>query len=900
MRSTFRRPSAVLLVCLSLLTLLTFAGQSLSAGTCSVVKLGAGGWGNGYNNNIRIQLTGTAPAGVTVSTTPAAGHALTGVETIGTMSGNSFTIPQDQMANAQVDWGFYITFSGSDTQKDTVAYNCEVLGTSTTTTTVAGTTTTTRPATTTTVAGTTTTTRPATTTTVAGTTTTTRPATTTTTLPGSYNPSGGINTATAWLTVTGQIQLRSDDPGTNSCNMLRGLVALPNDRLLTLRECDYAIRVVNIGSATPTIEASMTVYPPSAPNGWAIPGQDIVTNSLAADSSGNWYAGLADSLFRKTPSGRFELLAGFDGTSGGAGFVDGTGTAARFNRVMSICADNTNTLFVIDSNGIRRVTQAGVVTTIRTGRYRQCAFALDGKLIVEELKPPPALLHDLPTKQIKVDVLTGAASDFLVSPPGHLIAVNKAGYLFLVNDITGPASGDEFFQVDTAGRFAKLLGLPMDRMEAVEAPVSQVRSRLLADSSRAGAVAPDGSLHVGGHSGYLMRIGTPRNSLATGGGLTVEANGGAFETARSTQATLADPVNTATGAFVHPRTDIERPATGIPFVFSAVYDSTNRLTGSMGVGWNHGFEERLTVEAVTGSVTLSAGTGGRMLFVKSGSGFVSPTGSLVTLNPVAGGGWDLVNYQSQQTQRFGAAGELMWRRDRSGQGLSFIHSGGRLSRVDDADGRSYTFTYTGGLLTRVALPDGRSTNYTYTTVAGQPRLTSFSDLRGKVSTYEYDPVFGYLMAEKNPLGQFVFQNTYDGRGRVASQKDPLGNTSSFSYDAVVSGAVFDVAVGTTVMTDAIGKKWIHTYQNGAVYKVKTPAGESTITRNGALDVTSVVDPRSSTSQATFDANGNMLSRTAPLPLSYVETWTYDAKNNPLTYKVGVATKRLLFMTQLAG
>ncbi|HZZ18733.1 MAG TPA: hypothetical protein VFE25_05165, partial [Opitutaceae bacterium] len=58
----------------------------------------------------------------------------------------------------------------------------------------------------------------------------------------------------------------------------------------------------------------------------------------------------------------FTLLAG----AGGAGTVDGTGSAAKFNQPFGIAVDSSGNLYVSDKNDqtIRKVTSGGVVTTL--------------------------------------------------------------------------------------------------------------------------------------------------------------------------------------------------------------------------------------------------------------------------------------------------------------------------------------------------------------------------------------------------------------------------------------------------------------------------------------------------------------------------------------------------------
>jgi hypothetical protein len=64
---------------------------------------------------------------------------------------------------------------------------------------------------------------------------------------------------------------------------------------------------------------------------------------------------------------RVETLIRKDGRvfAGGAyGFADGTGTRARFRNVIGMTAGPGGDLYVVDDNAVRRITPAGVVTTI--------------------------------------------------------------------------------------------------------------------------------------------------------------------------------------------------------------------------------------------------------------------------------------------------------------------------------------------------------------------------------------------------------------------------------------------------------------------------------------------------------------------------------------------------------
>jgi len=87
---------------------------------------------------------------------------------------------------------------------------------------------------------------------------------------------------------------------------------------------------------------------------------------MARDSSGNTYiADANNNVIRKiTPAGAVSTFAG--STSGVVGSTDATGTSARFNAPDGIVIDGTGTMYVSDygNNAIRKITSAGVVTTL--------------------------------------------------------------------------------------------------------------------------------------------------------------------------------------------------------------------------------------------------------------------------------------------------------------------------------------------------------------------------------------------------------------------------------------------------------------------------------------------------------------------------------------------------------
>ena len=329
------------------------------------------------------------------------------------------------------------------------------------------------------------------------------------------------------------------------------------------------------------------------------------------------------------------------------------------------------------------------------------------------------------------------------------------------------------------------------------------------------------------------------------------------------QAYRADPVNTATGAFVESAVDVQGTGPGLPLQVARMYSSLATAVSSFGKGWSWAYDSSLSVSAA--EVAVHAADGATIRFTKDGSGVWQPPAGVTNRMRAVGSGWEMRNPDGS-TYRYDAAGLLTGIVDAGGVGVTLAYSAGKLATIAERGGRVATVTWNANQIGKIALSDGRQVSYAYT----GGLLTGVTDVRGKVTQYGYDGS-DRIITVTDPLGRVITKNTYDATtGRVASQTGPTGGVTQFHWDA---------ATGESDTIDPNGGVWTDVYSAGVLMSHLDPAGgETSFTYDGHLNKIGSVDPRFNETRMTYDARGNMLTRTAPAPL-YQESWVYDAEDN---------------------
>jgi YD repeat-containing protein len=336
-----------------------------------------------------------------------------------------------------------------------------------------------------------------------------------------------------------------------------------------------------------------------------------------------------------------------------------------------------------------------------------------------------------------------------------------------------------------------------------------------------------------------------------------------------------DPVNTATGAYEETVHDLSMPSFGIPFDLTRTYSSISTAVGSIGSGW--AFEYDMRMIGTSANPVFQDSTGAQITFTRQPDGtYTAPPGvrSRLATPPRAFRPYTLTT-PDQRVLRFLDNGRLASIQDRRGHGLRFDYDlDGNLDAIRDAAGRVVTVATINGRVARVTLPDDRAVVYGY---AGDD-LTSVTYSDGGETRYEYDSAHRLTSATDANEHRMVL-NVYDpATGRVNSQTDAAGKVTTFTYDPDIQA---------TLTTDPDGKKHVDGYMNNVlVITLDGNANETTYTYDGKLNLAVVTDPLGNRIPMTYDAAGNIASRTAP-DGSYTEQATYDTHNMPLTRTDGL-------------
>lgn len=196
------------------------------------------------------------------------------------------------------------------------------------------------------------------------------------------------------------------------------------------------------------------------------------------------------------------------------------------------------------------------------------------------------------------------------------------------------------------------------------------------------------------------------------------------------------------------------------------------------------------------------------------------------------------------------------------------YTGNTLDSIVAPGARSLILTYSGNKITSVKDPLNRICNYTYD---ANNNLTTVKDANNGTASFTYDSVHSMLTAV-NPLGNIIVDNTYDSTGKIISQKDAYNQITSIAYNFPNSG---DATVTNPDNSQIVA-------HHDAFIRKTSEKDELGFTKTFSYDANSneieFTNENNQSEKRLFDSYGNLQSDT--LPGSKITNITYNSFNSP--------------------
>ncbi|MCQ2002097.1 DUF6531 domain-containing protein [Arthrobacter zhaoxinii] len=268
--------------------------------------------------------------------------------------------------------------------------------------------------------------------------------------------------------------------------------------------------------------------------------------------------------------------------------------------------------------------------------------------------------------------------------------------------------------------------------------------------------------------------------------------------AKPTTGYASDPVNTATGNFIEPETDLGFAGTAANLVFSRMYNSLAsglETPGVFGPGWASVLDQHLVLSDEGCRWVLADGRA--VDFPREGEAWGRAVGenywltrepagaaAFAELASVPEGSTDLLVVRDNQGAWWAYSLAGVWLGTGSGPGRTVsVHreetdddGAGQVSRLSHVRGRFLDIDYVNGLAAVVRASDGRRAEYGYDDAG---RLVSVTTETG-TRTYRWNGK-GLIDAVYSAAGVLEAENTYDEQDRVILQITQHGRRIRFAY-----------------------------------------------------------------------------------------------------------------------
>ncbi len=332
-------------------------------------------------------------------------------------------------------------------------------------------------------------------------------------------------------------------------------------------------------------------------------------------------------------------------------------------------------------------------------------------------------------------------------------------------------------------------------------------------------------------------------------------------------------VSTATGHLAFAVTDLEINSGAMPIMFLRAYTSDRREDTGLGTGWSFVFDDRITIN--NNSATLTTGTGSGIAFRRDGQ---SPHFVLQVDEPAPHQSFDITEKDTIIERASG------FTRTYKKLGATF-----RLSQISDPNNNAITISFddranitqitNGSAVLALEWSNGKTvrllavtdnTNRRVSFKQDGQRLREVTDSAGAQWAYNYDG--NQLARAADPLNRTILQVWYDHAGRVTEAGDAAG-TFLYDYDSA-SNAVSR----RTIVTDQLDAETIYEHtERGAVASITTDEGQTVrFEYNAANRPTRIANSLGDETKFSFDAQNQLLRQTSSDGTD--KSFAYDEKN----------------------
>jgi RHS repeat-associated protein len=263
--------------------------------------------------------------------------------------------------------------------------------------------------------------------------------------------------------------------------------------------------------------------------------------------------------------------------------------------------------------------------------------------------------------------------------------------------------------------------------------------------------------------------------------------------------------------------------------------------------------------------------------------YISPEGDYSILTKESDGTFNR-RLKDGTTIRYNAQGLMTSKTDRNGNTYAYTHNTeNKLTAITDPLNQTTTLNYSGGFLSSITDPFGRTTTFAH----NGKNLTAITGSDGATTQYSYDD--RRLLTTKTLPGNKTYQYTYDQYGKIRTTQAPTGETRQY-LPAAVQKLINDIPAGTgtpdnpaepplaadikSQVTDGKGyTRYIKTDKTGVIEKTEALGRITTYTRDINGNPLQITLPDGNTIRMSYDAKGNLLSRTDQL--NNATTFTYE-------------------------